>query len=311
MEVTKFRPIILTNMAGNVMEKLLTNRITHFVYRNELLNCNQYGFTPQKNAIDAAIEVKEYLEKALREGQIVIIVTLDVQGAFDSAWWSNTITTLQKLKCLKNLYKLTKSYFSKRKGILSTNNVRIEKEVSKGCPQGSYCGPVFWNIQFNAILNLDYEKQTKIVAYADDVILAVKVESIREAENLTNIEMGKIIRWAKNNKINFNENKSKAMLITRRKRKENKEIVVYKNNKRLVQVQTIRCLGIIIDSKINFREHILYISHNCTKLIHALSQSAKLKRGLSHKALHTIYKGAILPLMTYGVPVWIKALEKI
>jgi hypothetical protein len=49
-------------------------------------------------------------------------------------------------------------------------------------------------------------------------MLAVKGEGIREAENLTSIEMGEIIRWAKNNKINFNENKSKAMLITRRKR---------------------------------------------------------------------------------------------
>ena len=56
-----------------------------------------------------------------------------------------------------------------------------------------------------------------MVAFADDVILAVKTETIREAENLANIEMGKI-RWAKNNKIKFNENKSKAMLITRRKR---------------------------------------------------------------------------------------------
>ena len=69
--------------------------------------------------------------------------------------------------------------------------------MSKGCPEGSRCGPAFWNIQFKAILNLDYEKQTKI----DDVMLAVKAESIREAENLTNIEMGKIIRCAKNNKI--------------------------------------------------------------------------------------------------------------
>ena len=32
--------------------------------------------------------------------------------------------------------------------------------------------------------------------------------------------------------------------------------------------------------------------------------------GLSSKVLYTIYKGAILPLMIYGVPVWIKALEK-
>ena len=57
-----------------------------------------------------------------------------------------------------------------------------------------------------------------MVAYADDVILAVKAESIREAESLTNIEMEKI-RWAKNNKINFNENKSEALLIRRRKRR--------------------------------------------------------------------------------------------
>jgi hypothetical protein len=37
---------------------------------------------------------------------------------------------------------------------------------------------------------------------------------------------------------------------------------------------------------------------------------SKNELGLSSKALNTIYKGAILPLMTYGVPVWIKALEK-
>ena len=58
-----------------------------------------------------------------------------------------------------------------------------------------------------------------MIAFPDDVIIAVKAETIREAENLTNIEMGKITRWAKNNKIKFNENKSKAMLITRRGKK--------------------------------------------------------------------------------------------
>ena len=122
--------------------------------------------------------------------------------------------------------------------------------------------------------------------------------------------MGKIARWAKNNKINFNENKSKVILITRKKRNENKGLAVYMNNKRLEQVQTIRYQGITIDSKINFRDHILYTSQKCTKLVHALSKSAQLNWALSHKAQHTIYKGAILTLMTYGVPLWIEALEK-
>jgi hypothetical protein len=77
MEVTKFRPTSLINVAGKEMEKLLTNRIMHHVYMEELLNGNQYGFTPQRNAIDAVLLVKEHLEETLIEGKIAIIVTLD------------------------------------------------------------------------------------------------------------------------------------------------------------------------------------------------------------------------------------------
>jgi hypothetical protein len=116
--------------------------------------------------------------------------------------------------------------------------------------------------------------------------------------------MNKILNWAKNKKINFNEQKSKAMVISRRKRKENKEIAVYINNDPLKQAQKIKHLGIIIDSKLNFREHIMYTASKCTILIHALSESAKHSLGLSYETLYTKYKGAILPLLLYGAPVW-------
>jgi hypothetical protein len=35
----------------------------HHVYRNNLMNSNQYGFTPKKNATDAALAVKRYIEE--------------------------------------------------------------------------------------------------------------------------------------------------------------------------------------------------------------------------------------------------------
>jgi len=82
------------------------------------------------------------------------------------------------------------------------------------------------------------------------------------------------------------------------------------NNKILEQVHTIKYLGIIIDSKLNFRDHIMQISSKCNKLIHALSNSAKQNWGLSHAALHTIQIGAILPLLVYGAPLWIETLKK-
>ena len=123
--------------------------------------------------------------------------------------------------------------------------------------------------------------------------------------------MRKIQEWAINIKITFNENKSKAMLITRWRRKEKKEIEIYINNKTLQQVNNLKYLGIMFDSKLLFRDHINYMEEKCLKLIFALSRSAKVTWGLRHDALKTIYTGGILPLMLYGAPVWKKRVKQV
>jgi hypothetical protein len=100
------------------------------------------------------------------------------------------------------------------------------------------------------------------------------------------------------------------MLLTRRKRKEQREIVTYLNNKAIPQVNRLKYLGIIFDRKLTFKEHIQHMAENCTKLIFSLSKTAKLNWGLDHKALKTKYVGAILRLLIYGAPVLIRALGK-
>jgi hypothetical protein len=66
------------------------------------------------------------------------------------------------------------------------------------------------------------------------------------------------------------------MVVTRRKRRENTDVSIYLNNKPLEQVNSIKYLGIILDSKLNFREHIIHASRKCSTLIHALAKSTKL-----------------------------------
>jgi hypothetical protein len=59
------------------------------------------------------------------------------------------------------------------------------------------------------------------------------------------------------------------MLVTRRKRKESGDIKVYLNNKLLEQVSTMEYLGIILDHKFTFKEHIRCrkMCYNDTQLI--------------------------------------------
>jgi hypothetical protein len=161
---------------------------------------------------------------------------------------------------------------------------------------------------YNALLNLDFSSHTQVIAFADDLAIMTKGNTPSEAEVFANSDLVKIEKWAKENKMPFNESKSKAMLITRKRNNEN--INIYLNNRRLEVVKEMKYLRIYFDSRFIFDKHITYIAENFTKLIYTLGKSAKLQWGLGHKSLKTIYEGALIPLLTYGAPVWEEAVLK-
>jgi len=195
------------------------------------------------------MEVRQLIEPHLERREVAIIANLDVQGALGSAWWPtmNAPETFTKLK---------QDYLKDRKAIITINNISMETKLTKFYPQGSCFGPGLWNIQFDPLLKFQYTEHTKAVAFADDLLIMIRAESVGEAESIANVELNKITKLARDNKLRFNEGKSKVMLLTRMKRKEKKEIVVYLNNKAILQVNSLKYLGIIFDSKLTFKEHI-------------------------------------------------------
>ena len=127
---------------------------------------------------------------------------------------------LKDAECLRNLSYLSQGYFSQRTAVMTTNNISLERRVTIGCPQGSCCGPGFWNLLYNSIFKLEFTRHTKVIAFADDLLILTKGELIVEAENYMNLEMRKISDWNQKNKLKCNENKSKVMLMSRRKEKK-------------------------------------------------------------------------------------------
>jgi hypothetical protein len=114
VEVSKFRPISLLDIGGKLLEKLLINRINHHVYSHGYMSENQFGLRPQKITIDAAMAIKDFVKQRLDDGEVIALASLDVRGAFDTSWWPAIMRELRACKCPKNLYELTKSYFTQR-----------------------------------------------------------------------------------------------------------------------------------------------------------------------------------------------------
>jgi hypothetical protein len=105
-DMTKYRPISLLNTAAKVLEKVLVSRIMYYVYSNNLMNKNQYGFTPQTSTVDAVMVLKDYVQSSIDNGKYVAAKSLDVKGAFEAAWWPGILASLRQLGCPRNLYNL-------------------------------------------------------------------------------------------------------------------------------------------------------------------------------------------------------------
>jgi len=86
-------------------------------------------------------------------------------------------------------------------------------------------------LNYNSLRNLEYRQNTKVIAYADDLMILVKGSNQVEVENYANIEAQKVANWARNNKMSFNDQKSKVMIITKKKPKNRREIKIFLNNK--------------------------------------------------------------------------------
>ncbi|GFX18019.1 retrovirus-related Pol polyprotein from type-1 retrotransposable element R1 [Trichonephila clavipes] len=81
------RCISLLPALGKCLEKLFVNRISWYLCREDFLSSDQYGFTPHKSTEDALLRLNEIVKRGKKNHLHSILISLDIKGAFDNAWW--------------------------------------------------------------------------------------------------------------------------------------------------------------------------------------------------------------------------------
>ena len=76
---------------------------------------------------------------------------------------------------------------------------------------------------------------------------------------------------------------------------------IYVNNEEIKKTEKIKLLGVTIDSKLNFSDHISLISKKASQRIGVLM---RLRNLIPTKAKLILYKSAVLPYLTYCHLVW-------
>ncbi len=303
-----YRPISLLPIHAKILEKLLINRINYYLHQNSKLNERQFGFTPQKLTEDALKSLIDFVKSTFERKGFAIVLSLDINGAFNTCWWPKIINPLRVKGCPNNLLSLVKSYFCERESKLWFMCTETVRAITVGCPQGSASGPGFWNISIDDVFELSEGPDCEVECFADDTIIKIFAKTSEELELRVNNKLQELNEWSIANKLTFNISKTNCALFTRNLKFKKPEIVF--DGQKLSITTTFKHLGVMIDSKLTWRAHCNYVKSKVMRFTNNLLRFAKTNYGLDSRAIEAIYKGAILPTIGYAVPVWVEATDR-
>lgn len=128
-----------------------------------------------------------------------------------------------------------------------------------GFPQGSTLGPLFFIIFINDIIYSCTSSQ-KTIIYADDTNQLVTGNNLIQSVETANISALEFYQWCQYNGISVNVNKTFFMVFQPKNGKDESSQLIKMNHNSIEQVNFIKFLGVVIDQKMTWEQHIDYIS---------------------------------------------------
>ena len=167
-------------------------------------------------------------------------------------------------------------------------------DIQKGVPQGSVLGPLIFNIFINDIFYII--KNCSLYNYADDNSLCYSNKDLETVRCVLQEETLNIIDWFEANNVTANPSKFQCMTLG-----SNEKMELDINDKKIVSSSSVKILGVTIDDKLNFNEHITYI---CKKAGRQLNVLRRLSYMLVEETRMTIYKSFILSNFNFCPLIW-------
>ncbi|GBP48764.1 Putative 115 kDa protein in type-1 retrotransposable element R1DM [Eumeta japonica] len=271
---------------GHKVERMLVGRFQwHLMPR---LQATQYGFMPQRGMEDALYDLLTYIYKELNLKKIILILSLDIESAFNNAWWQALKAQLLAYNCPVNLYGMVKGYLRDREVIVRYAGEESRRRTSKGCIQGSIAGSTFSNLILDSLHRELVEHGVYAQAFADDVVRVMfSGQSASSIEEEANHALARVHCWGVRNKLKFAPSKTNWMVLTKKLKYD--DPVVHMNGEQISLVGEIRLLGLTIDIKLTFIPHVAKACKKAINIYKGLARAAKATWGLSPEVVRTIY----------------------
>ncbi|XP_059059520.1 uncharacterized protein LOC131852803 [Achroia grisella] len=264
---------------------------------------------PQRSAEDALYNLMSHIRSKLHEKKMIVLISLDIEGAFDSAWWPMIRVRLAEEKCPVNLRRVIDSYLRDRAVEVRYAGARATRQTEIGCVQGSIGGPLLWNVLLDPLLRQLEHQGVYCQAFADDVALVFDGWTALDIESRANAGLEHVRKWGVVSRLRFAPHKTCAMLITRKLKYDTPRLSM--GGVAIGMTESVKLLGLTIDHRLTFNAHMAAVCKKAIAIYKQLARAAKVNWGLHPEVTRTIYTAVVEPIIMYAASAWSESVTKI
>ena len=270
---------------------------------SNLLSPHQHGFISGRSTVTQLLSYLDSCIQNIVNGDVVDVVYLDYQKAFDSVPHARLLKKVQAYGIEGEMLAWITEYLKDRNQVVGVNGEKsLASDVISGIPQGTVLGPLLFVIYINDILdNID----SKGLLFADDSKIFRKISCKNDALLLQD-DILRLEAWSDLWLLRFHPDK--CHLLTLGKLENIRYCHRYKVcGKEIEHVFEEKDLGVIMDSELTFADHIV------EKVKKANSIVGCIRRSFSHLDPSTfvmIFTALVRPHLEYGQAIWSPFLRK-
>ena len=250
-----------------------------FIENEKILPSTQFGYRKRLGTTDALLTFSSDIQSALRDGMEVRAVAIDFSAAFDTVNHKGIIHNLQNIGVGGKLLQLCQSFLTDRRQYVTVDGrTSATSTVFSGVPQGSVLGPLLFILYTSSLFA---SLSCLNVAYADDMTIYVIIPkpAMRGVfAQMLSDDLIVIRAWCIQWGMQLNASKTKSIIFSRSRTHLPEHPGLSIGHDTIENVDHLKLLGILFDSKLTFESHLRYITSIISQKIGILRKCWKTYR---------------------------------
>jgi len=167
-----------------------------------------------------------------------------------------------------------------------------------GTPQGSVISPTLFLIGISDLPNI-IEAPVKYSVFADDLTIYMTSSNFSLLKEFLQNATNKLNAWSTQQGLRLSPSKTKCIIFSN-KQKNPPNCIIKIGNESIENVSTIRILGLTLDRKLSWNDHIHNLKNQGIKSLNVLKMTAHKNWGADRKTLKNLYQSLSLSKIDYG-----------